>query len=57
MDEIQKLQAEVNRLKAVLQSQIDYHHHIGNSDCPYDTNTILNHLYKTAKDGLNGNLD
>ena len=54
MSEVQKLQVEVDRLKAVLQAQIDYHHHIGNSDCPYSTNTILVHLYKSAENGLKG---
>ena len=50
--EIAKLQQENAILKQALQSSIDYHHHIGNDDCPYSINQILVTLYKIAKNGL-----
>jgi hypothetical protein len=50
--EIAKLQQENAILKQALQSSIDYHHHIGNDDCPYSVNQILVTLYKIAEKGL-----
>jgi len=44
---------EIARLKQVLQDQIDYHHYIGNSDCPVTANEAFIHLYNSAKTALN----
>ena len=49
---IQGLTAENQRLKQVLQDQIDYHHFIGNRDCPITSNEAFNHLYNSAKTAL-----
>ena len=52
MSELENLKAENEKLKQVLQEQINYHHHIGNEDCPYSTNQILCHLYESAANAL-----
>jgi hypothetical protein len=52
MNELEKLKTENAKLRLILQDQIDYHHHIGNDDCPYSTNQILCHLYDSAQNGL-----
>lgn len=49
---IEILEQQNQILINALQSQIDYHHHIGNEDCPYTTNQVLNQLYKLVVDGL-----
>lgn len=35
-----------------LNDSIDFHHHIGNEDCPYTNNYIFTTLYKIAQKGL-----
>jgi hypothetical protein len=50
--ELEVLKEQNAILREALQSQIDYHHHIGNEDCPYSTNQVLVTLYKKAKNGL-----
>lgn len=52
MSDLEKLQVENTKLKQVLQDQLDYHHHIGNDDCPYSVNQILCYLYDLANKGL-----
>ena len=49
---LKELEIENQRLVKIFEEMIDYHHHIGNDDCPYSTNTILVHLYKLAEEGL-----
>jgi hypothetical protein len=49
---IEGLRAENQRLKQVLQDQIDYHHFIGNRDCPITANEAFIHLYNSAKTAL-----
>jgi hypothetical protein len=45
---------EQNEIMATaLRDLIDYHHHIGNSDCPYTRNEIQITLYNLANNGLN----
>ena len=45
---------EQNEIMATaLRDLIDYHHHIGNSDCPYTNNQKQTTLYKLATNGLN----
>jgi hypothetical protein len=48
--EIVKEQNEI--MATALKSLIDYHHHIGNSDCSYTRNEIQITLYKLATNGL-----
>jgi hypothetical protein len=51
-DEAEKLKAENEKLKQALQDQVDYHHFIGNSDCPITANEAFIYLYKNAKTAL-----
>lgn len=46
------IEEEYWKLKQVLQEMIDYHHYIGNDDCPVTVNESLTHLYKMAEDNL-----
>lgn len=50
--EIEILKEQNEILKTALQDIVDYHHHIGNSDCPYTITQIHNNLYKLATNGL-----
>ena len=50
--EIEILKEQNEILKTALQDIVDYHHHIGNSDCPYTINQIHTTLYKLATNGL-----
>jgi hypothetical protein len=52
LTEIEILKAENSMLKQALQDQVDYHHFIGNDDCPITVNESFIHLYKNAKDAL-----
>ena len=47
------LQEENIVLKKALQDLIDFHHHIGNEDCPYNRNYILITMYNIAEKALN----
>ncbi len=55
---MQKTELEIVReqneiMATALRDLIDYHHHIGNSDCSYTNNQIHTTLYKLANNGLN----
>ena len=50
--EMLNLQEENAILRKALQDTIDFHHLIGNRDCPFTTNQIMVTLYKTAERGL-----
>lgn len=55
---MQKTELEIVReqneiMATALRDLIDYHHHIGNSDCSYTNNQIHTTLYKLATNGLN----
>jgi hypothetical protein len=52
---IQSLIDENERLKQAFQDQIDYHHFIGNRDCPITANEAFIHLYKSAQSALTAN--
>ena len=47
-----KLKAENELLKQALQNAVDYHHFIGNDDCPITVTESFIYLYKNAKDAL-----
>jgi hypothetical protein len=45
---------EQNEIMATaLRDLVDYHHHIGNSDCSYTRNQIQITLYNLANNGIN----
>jgi molybdopterin-guanine dinucleotide biosynthesis protein A len=50
--ELQIVREQNEIMATALRELIDYHHHIGNSDCSYSNNEIHNTLYKLAKNGL-----
>jgi hypothetical protein len=50
--EVERLKSENALLKTALQDQIDYHHFIGNEDCPISINESLIYLYNNAKEAL-----
>jgi hypothetical protein len=50
--EAEKLKAENELLKQALQDAVDYHHFIGNRDCPITRTESFIYLYKNAKDAL-----
>ncbi len=47
-----ELQQKVESLRQTLNDMIDYHHFIGNEDCPVTHNEVLVTLYKMAQAGL-----
>ncbi len=49
---IEGLKYENYLLRRALQDQIDYHHFIGNEDCPITINESLIYLYNNAKEAL-----
>ena len=50
--EAEKLKTENELLKQALQDAVDYHHFIGNRDCPITVTESFIYLYKNAKDAL-----
>jgi hypothetical protein len=50
--EVERLKSENEILKQALQDQIDYHHFIGNEDCPISINESFSYLYNNAKEAL-----
>ena len=50
--ETEILKAQNKILETALIDLIDYHHHIGNRDCPLSLNEIHNKLYSIAANGL-----
>jgi hypothetical protein len=52
LTELEILKSENEMLKQVLREQVDYHHFIGNSDCPITVNESFIHLYNSAKTAL-----
>jgi hypothetical protein len=50
--EMLNLQEENAILRKALQDTINFHHLIGNDDCPYTHNHIMVTLYRTATKGL-----
>jgi hypothetical protein len=52
MNELEQLRKENEMLKQAFQDQIDYHHFIGNSDCPITVNESFTHLYNSAQTAL-----
>ena len=55
---MQKTELEIVReqneiMATALRDLIDYHHHIGNSDCSYTNNQIQITLYNLANNGIN----
>jgi hypothetical protein len=50
--EMLNLQEENAILRKALEDTINFHHLIGNDDCPFTTNQIMVTLYKTAERGL-----
>ena len=52
MNELEQLRKENEMLKQAFQDQIDYHHFIGNSDCPITVNESFIHLYNSAQTAL-----
>jgi hypothetical protein len=52
LSELEILKVENQMLKKALQDQVDYHHFIGNDDCPITVTESFIYLYKNAKDAL-----
>ena len=52
LTELEILTQENEMLKQALQDAVDYHHFIGNDDCPITVNESFTYLYKNAKDAL-----
>ena len=52
LTELEILKAENQTLKQALQDAVDFHHFIGNDDCPITVTESFIYLYKNAKDAL-----
>jgi hypothetical protein len=50
--ELQIVREQNEIMATALRDLIDYHHHIGNSDCTHSNNQIHTTLYKLATNGL-----